>query len=80
MSTESAPKKGKKMNAQSLSLNHQAMLVDAGYSLDEVAEMVYCQIEGCLMASQSDGAIGHYSLNGVPCCGDCFSQLPVMLG
>lgn len=68
------------MNAQSLSPEHQAMLVDAGYSLEEVAEMVYCEVQGCRMAPQSDGAIGHYSLDGVPCCGSCLSDLPIMLG
>ena len=66
--------------SQSLSLSHQAMLVDAGYSLEEVAEMVYCEIEGCIASPQSDGAIGHYSLDGVACCGYCWEDLPVMLG
>jgi hypothetical protein len=67
------------MNAQSLSPSHQSMLVEAGYSHEEVAKMVYCQIQGCRMAPQSDGAIGHYSMDGAPCCGDCWEDMPVML-
>ena len=53
-----------------LSAPHAALLLEVGFSAEEIASMQYCNIQGC--SSEGTEAIAYHASKGEHYCAECW--------
>lgn len=55
-----------------LSSEHIVLLLEVGFSAEEIASMQYCNIEGC--SSEGSESIAYHASKGEHYCADCWED------